>query len=424
MIEDIAEVEIIDAYKDDLSEKEFSNRIRGFDIVGITVLFDQYALSGHKAAKIAKKQKAIVVMGGVYATTNREKVMEDENIDYIIVGEGEYMFRYLVNHLVDGVQFPKGALIASRITDLDNLPLPAYHLLDMDKYTNSAERKSVDTPSPLPYARIMTSRGCPYGCAFCQVESIMGKDFRPRNVSGVLDEIQWLKETYGIKSLIFDDDNLLYDRERAVALFQGMIDRGLAMPWCSLAVAVFKMDKELVNLMKASGCRYLAVAIESGTNRVLKEIIRKPVNFDHAREMIKAIKEAGIYLAANFIVGFPTETWEEIRQTIKYAEEIDVDYIKLFHAVPLPHTKLWDLCEKEGVSNGNGKFKWSKGNIETSEFTANDLTVLRAYEWDRINFSDPAKRQRTCEIMGVTEEELNDIRRGTLNNACNLVGVK
>jgi len=426
MIKDIAEVTIVDAYKEDLSQREFRARLKSLkpDVVGITVLFDQYAQSGHLAALIAKKLGAIVVMGGVYATTNFSKVIEDEHIDYVIAGEGEYMFRYLVKHLISGHSIPKSVLIGERISELDKLPLPSYHLIDFEKYTNNADRKSVDSPRAYPYARIMTSRGCPMNCVFCQVSTIAGDKFRPRSASNVLGEIQWLKDTYGIKSLIFDDDNLLHDKKRAKEIFQGMIDRGLAMPWLSIGLAVFKLDKDLIKLMRKSGCEYIAVAIESGTKRVLKEIINKPVDFDYATEMVKFARSQGIYVAANFIVGFPTETWDEIRETLQFAEDIDVDYAKIFHAVPLPHTRLWDLCEKENAFIGNGDFKWSRGNIETKDFTANDLTILRAYEWDRINFSDSVKRERTMKMMGIDEKELNDIRKGTLRNACQLVGVK
>ena len=426
MIQYIVDIKIIDAYKDDLTQNEYEDTLKGYqpDLVGITCLFDQYGESAHIAARIAKGQGAKVVMGGVYATTNHEKVIQDENIDYVIVGEGEYIFKYLVNHLAHGLKIPKSTLIADRIENLNSLPLPAYKYLDMDSYINSAERKSVDSPRAFPYARIMTSRGCPIGCCFCQVETIAGSMFRPRSAENVLNEIKWLKDTYGIKSLIFDDDNLLHDKKRAKEIFQGMIDRGLAMPWLSIGLAVFKLDEELIRLMRQSGCEYVAVAIESGTERVLKQIIKKPVSFDYAKKMVRLLQEQGIYVAANFIIGFPTETWDEIRETIRFAEEIDVDYAKLFHLVPLPHTRAWDLCEKENAFNGNTEFVWSKGNIETSEFTANDLTVLRAYEWDRINFSSPVKRERTRKMMGITEEELDKIRRNTLRNACALVGIK
>lgn len=424
-VKDLCEVTIVDAYKDNISVKEFHKRLKQLnpDLVGITVLFDQYAQSGHVAALIAKRLGVKVVMGGVYATTNPEQVMEDENIDYVVIGEGEKMFKYLVATLMRH-DIPKSYFIADRIYDLDNIPLPSYNLIDFEKYSHSAERKSVDSPRDYPYARIMTSRGCPMNCCFCQVGTISGTEFRSRSATNVLDEIQWLKEVYGIRSLIFDDDNLLHDKKRAREIFQGMIDRGLVMPWVSIGLAVFKLDKDLLALMRASGCEYIAIAIESGTKRVLKEIINKPIDLDYAKAMVQIARDQGIYVTANFIVGFPTETWDEIRQTIQCAEDIGVDYVKIFHAVPLPHTRLWDLCEQTGAFHRNNDFKWSKGNIDTKEFSSDDLTILRAYEWDRINFSNPDKRERTREMMGVSEGELEEIRKSTLRNACHLVGVK
>jgi len=427
MIEDIAEVIIVDAYKEDLNDKKFMARIKVFspDIVGITVLFDQYASSGYKVAQLVKKvnKKIKTVMGGVYATTNPEKVLKDKNMDAVVVGEGEFMLRYLISLHKQGRWTQKFSLVGNKIQNLDALPLPSYNLIDFNSYANSASRKSVDSPRAYPYARIMSSRGCPMGCAFCQVETISGKDFRPRSAENVLDEIQWLKETYGIKSLIFDDDNVLHNKKRAIDIFQGMIDRGLAMPWLSIGLAVFKLDKELLDLMKKSGCEYIAVAIESGTERVLKQIIQKPVNFSYAKEMVKYARSIGIYVAANYIVGFPTETWEEIMGTIRFAEELNTDYSKIFHAVPLPHTRLWKMCEQQGLLPEKfNEYQWTKGNINTSEFSSDDLTILRAFEWDRINFTNPEKRERTRVMMGVSEEELAEIRKGTRQNACQLVG--
>jgi radical SAM superfamily enzyme YgiQ (UPF0313 family) len=260
---------------------------------------------------------------------------------------------------------------------------------------------------------------------FCQVKSITGNKFRSRSAQNVLDEIQYLKDKYGIKSIVFDDDNFFIESKRAKDILQGMIDRNLVMPWIAIAVALFRLDEELIKLMRASGCEYIDVAIESGTERVLRKIIKKPVNFnlEHAK-LIRLARKEGIYVVANFIVGFPTETWDEIRQTIKLAEDIDVDYVKLFSVIPLRNTELWELCEKEGAFKKDfeeSKVRWGLGQTETHEFSANDLTILQAYEWDRINFTSPEKRQRTAARMGITEEELNDIRRKTLNNACKFI---
>ena len=168
--------------------------------------------------------------------------------------------------------------------------------------------------------------------------------------------------------------------------------------------------------MKESGCEYIDIAIESGSPRVLKEIIGKPVRLDQAAEMASYARRAGIFVAANFVIGFPTETWEEVRQTIRFAEEVNVDYVKIFVAIPLRHTRLWDLCAetgsfREGYTDGG--VRWNEGQIETDEFTARDLSILRAYEWDRINFATPERRAAIAARMRIDESQLADIRRRT-----------
>jgi len=439
MIEDFCDVDIIDAYGTNMDHEELKELLkkRMPDVVGFTVLMDQYAPAGHYVAEIVKSinKDIIVVVGGVYATTNPDKAIADPNIDYVISGEGEYIFKLLLEYLLGkkedlpekGIAYRKNGKIintghAEFICDLDALPLPAYHLIDFKRYANRApSRKSVDAPLVYPYARVLTSRGCPYQCAFCQVASISGRKFRPRSVDNVLDEIQWLKKEYGINSIIFDDDNLYTHPSRAKDLFRGMIERGLVMPWKSIATAVFRLDEEMLDLMRESGCQYIDVAIESGTERVTRKIIKKPIIFNRAKELIAYARSIGIFVAANFIIGFPTETWAEIRETIRYAEEINADYIKLFVALPLPGTRLWDLTIKEKAFKedfNSAERIWTSGQmIETENFYADDLTILRAYEWDRINFTDPMKRKRIAEMMGITVEELNKIRRRTLNDA-------
>jgi len=269
-------------------------------------------------------------------------------------------------------------------------------------------------------ARIQTSRGCPFGCVFCQVESIAGKQFRPRSPGKIINEISWLKKKYAIQSLIFEDDNLYTQPSRTKQIFTMMIEQDLVMPWSSISTAIFKVDRELLNLMRKSGCEYINIAIESGNKRVLKEVVGKPLDLDHAKKMVVHARKLGIYVAANFIIGFPTETWDEILDTIKFAEEINVNYAKIFAAMPLPHTRLWDLCvEQQAFKPGfdTEKLRWSTGQLETKHFHPRDLTILRAYEWDRINFTDPQKRKMTADRTQITEDELLAVRRDTLAKA-------
>lgn len=433
MVEDICEVEIIDSYINDMEPSEFIMALKKGkpDIVGITVLMDQFAPAAHYAAKLTKEfnPDIVTIMGGVYSTVNPDLAIQDFNVDYVIIGEGEYVLRDLIGYVMKmndlpkkGICFRSGSEIinsgrADLIHDLDALPLPAYHLIDFKRYSNYAPRKSVDSPRVFPYGLVVTSRGCPIGCSFCQVEIISGKKFRARSSENVIDEIAWLKDTFGIKSFAFVDDNLSTSKKRAKAIFQGIIDRGLIMPWSAQNMAVFQMDQEMVELMKMSGCEYLCIAIESGAERVLREIVQKPVDYAHAKEIAQIAKSHNIYTVANFIIGFPTESWDEIRQTIRFAEELDVDYVKIFHAIPLRHTKLWNLCIKKGSFKKGFKqedIRWSVGQVQGKEFCPHDLTILRAYEWERINFNTPEKCKRSAQMMGITEKELFHIRRKTL----------
>ena len=199
-------------------------------------------------------------------------------------------------------------------------------------------------------------------------------------------------------------------------IFQGMIDNKLDLPWLAIAVSAFKLDEELIKLMGKSGCIYINIAIESGTERVLKKIIKKPINLSSAKNIARIVKQNNIFIAANFIVGFPGETWDEIRKTLQYAQEIDVDYVKIFTPIPLPKTRLWDLCEKsKSLKKGfnDNKAMWNSGQIETEEFTSRDLTILRAYEWDRINFLNNEKIEKIALRMNISVNEINEMRKKT-----------
>ena len=441
VIEDIsADIKILDAYKDNLSQNELAKQIADFkpDIVGTTVLMDQYAGVAPLTTKVVKEisKDIITVLGGVYAMANPERAMKDKNLDYVVIGEGEYVFKQLIGFHSGVCELPKRGICFRNATNgklenrghsefiknLDDLPKPAYHLIDFLSYYNKYnDRKSVDRPAAFPYTRITTSRGCPEKCSFCQVPSLQGSYFRTRTPDHVCDEIEWLKKEYGIKAIIFEDDNLLTNTRRARALFRRMIDRGLTMPWTYSSTAVFRLDEELVDLMVESGCEYINIAIEAGSERVTRDIVLKPLDYEHAKKMVAYAQKKGLFVAANFILGFPTETWSEIRKTIDFAEEINVDYVKLFIAIPLRNTEMYDLAERTNSiikETYDANSMWSVGGlIKSNEWTANDLTILRAYEWDRINFSNPKKLKRIADRMAITVEELNQIRKRTLNNA-------
>lgn len=179
----------------------------------------------------------------------------------------------------------------------------------------------------------------------------------------------------------------------------------------------------MIDLMYESGCRYIDIAIESGSERVINEIVKKPIEHKQAIRLVKYARTKGIFVSSNFIIGFPGETWDEILETISFAEIINVDYAKIFIAIPLKNTEMYNQAkEKNLIKKSNSESVWTSGGmLETDEFSSEDLTILRAYEWERINFTNFEKRKNTADRMGITLIELKEIRKRTLQNARNKV---
>lgn len=430
MLQDKYEVQIVDAQFYNLSEEQFRAKIEEFkpDCVGISLLTSEYASILDIAARIVKElnKDIITIAGGVHVTTQYFGVIENKDIDFCVRGEGELVLRQFLDYLNGEGDFPTKGVVyrdengerivlpPDRIEDLDSLPLPNYELIDYPAYTNTSPRYGVDTMNEFPYSRILTSRGCPVGCCFCQVESISGKKWRARSVKNVVDEIAFLKERYGIKGFIIEDDNAFVQKSRTKEMLRLLKERNLNLKWKAAGVSIFAMDEETFELMAATGCQMIGMGIESGTPRILKEIIKKPVDLEKVPRLIETAKRYGIFVAANFLIGFPGETWEEIRQTLRYAETCGADYCKIYAAQPLLGTELYEIAKKMNCIVGEETdVDWRYGRISTSEFTPKDISILRAYEWDRINFTDPKKLQKTADIMGITIKELNEIRKKT-----------
>ncbi|MBI5184449.1 MAG: B12-binding domain-containing radical SAM protein, partial [Nitrospinae bacterium] len=406
MIEKDYEVTIIDANIDNLSQGDFQEKISSLkpDLVGITLLTMEYGEAAHIASRLVKQAnpETVTVLGGIYASQASELAGKDVNVDYMVLGEGEHTFPKLLKYLEGKGDLPQmgigywkeGKRVVQGkspfIMDLDALPFPAYHLVDYSRYAHTLQRISVDSPRELPYARVFTSRGCGVGCTFCEIESISGAKFRHRSPKNVVAELVFLKATYGIRSLIFDDDNFYINKNRSKAIFKGMIDAKLDLKWNAIAVPVFYLNDELLEVMRESGCHYVDMAIESGVERVLCDIVHKPVKLAHVVNMVRKAKSLGIDVNAHFILGFPGETWDEIRATVKFAENLGTDYTKFFIAQPLPGTRMYDMVmehnELQTGVNMKTDLDWSSSRIVSAEFTSKDLSVLRAYEWDRLNF--------------------------------------
>ncbi len=431
-IEDKYDVKIVDCIINDFSEKEFEEIVRREQpaVVGMSNFTHEYSKAGHTAADIVKRvnPSIITMMGGVYVITTPQLAMQDKNVDFAIRGEAEILIRELLAYLFEqgplpekGIAYRKdGEVILSPrndfIKDLSALKYPAYHLVDFLKYATRYSREATGRPRELPFARLSMTRGCPIGCTFCQVESISGAPTRYRSAEHFIGEIELLIKDYGIRCFSFDDDNMFMNKNKAKEMLKLLIQKNLNIKWQMDATAVFCMDDECIELARKSGCQYLNFAVESGSSRVLKEIIKKPIDLVRTKEMARKLRAVGIDTVANFILGSPGETWDEIRQTIKYAEELEVDYVKFFICTPLANTKMFQMAVDMGYLDKNfdfAKHDWSGGTFDTPHWRGKDLAILRAYEWDRINFCDPTRKEKILKMMDITEKRLDEIRWAT-----------
>lgn len=441
ILKPIVDLSLVDANADRLTMEETKKRIADInpEIVLITALSAEYHKAYHALARIAKEVSSAckVVMGGVYPTVLAEDVIKDINVDYAMIGYAEERLDKLIEYILDNnlteiSKFPGLAYreddkvilhpIDTYIGDVQEMVQPDYSLVDMEKYI-SYQNMNVSNfiaSSNKRNAMMITSYGCPNNCIFCATRTISGRKTAFRRPEDVLEEIDYFVDKYHINCITFVDDSILTDRKRAEAIFQGIIDRNYKLELRVGTLAAWHLDEDILKLMKRAGFSRIGIAIESGCDRVLHKIIRKPLKLEIIPPLVKLFRKYDILMTADFIIGFPGETWEEIRETFRFAESCDID-LCLFHiATVLPKTDLYYLAKEQNVLpkdfsfySEQINFGCCKGNITTDEFEPEELMILRAYEWDRINFSTPEKRKRACRVMECTEEELKEFRKQT-----------
>lgn len=405
------------------------------EIVGVSSISTGYIKASKLMNAIIKEAlpNSIVIQGGIIPTVILETAMRDPNVDYWIIGEGEFRLARLLDELrkfqldlssIDGLAYWKNGVARISppngfIKDLDSVPFPDYGNLSLLDYGNRVLKYSAGLlPRKFPYAVTITSRGCPYHCIFCAASTVSGRKIRFRSASNILNEIDTLYKA-GIREIIFLDDHFLGNRKRAVEIMRGLIERKYDLTWKCVNLTIFLFEQEILRLMKESGCYQLILSIESGNQYVLDKIIKKPVKLTKVHGILDMAKSLGFETIANFVIGFPGETWEQIRETFRFAESTNVDLVNFHIATPLPKTELMEICLRDGYLPKDFDIEesctsgYAKGLISTTEFTPSELEILRAFEWDRINFSTPERRETIARIEGISIQELEQWRINT-----------
>ena len=327
-----------------------------------------------------KDKNIITILGGTHLHNlyHSTKDLKVNHVDYTIVGEAEESLPLFIEELqkpnpnfeiISGLNYIKDGKIFQNapafVEDIDKLPITDWSLVDLKSYPRSyLARKH-------PYAPILTSRGCPYPCTFCSIPSISGRKFRPRSPEKVVEEMKRLYEL-GVKEVMFWDDNFTLVRPRAMKICELLIKENMNLIWsCPQGVRIDLIDDEILAKMKQSGCYYVSLGIESGSNRVLQDM-KKKITVEKIREKVPLIKKAGINSWGFFILGYPTETKEDILATINLSREIGLSRVSYHIYQPVPGTEAFDTF----VTDKNiqwDKIKFSESIFPPKGMTANDL---------------------------------------------------
>lgn len=315
---------------------------RGSDIYG--VYFDTVNFSNAlECSKIIKNTGKLVVGGGPHATIAPQDLIKSGIVDYVIVGEGEISFLELVKD-IELNKSRESIIIGKHIEKLDNLPFPKRDLYDLSG--------GLQPKRAFPFMDqgtiVMTSRGCPYKCTFCQptLKKIFGKKIRQRSVDNVLEEIEDVINKYKVKHISIHDEIFTLNKKWALDFCKKMEAKKFDIQW-SAQSRVDTFDEELAEAMSSAGCMCLFFGFESGSQRIL-DLLKKGITPEQSIRAAKICKKYGMIIWANFILGIPTETEEDLKQTYLLSKRIKPEMPAPNIFTPIPGTELYQYCKDRG----------------------------------------------------------------------------
>lgn len=379
------EVAIIDANAENLTPPEVVKKvlISKTDLVGIGAVTNTINEAWKIAQQIKKKKNIPIVLGGIHPTVLPVESLKKDFIDMVICGEGENALVELASgkpkSKIAGLSFKKNQKIIHNqpsllLKNLDLLPLPARHLLPMEKYGSIGARRT-------PYTTLISSRGCPYSCSFCSTRKISGRLFRLRSSKSVILEIDHLVKTYGVREINIVDDNFTLDKARVEQICRLLIKRGYDLILKNgNGVRIDSLTYPLLKLMKKAGWHLLAFGIESGNQAILDQN-NKGLKLTKVRQVIGWCQKLGIETEGFFIIGLPGETPETIQETIDFAKSLHLDEVQFNILIPFLGTPARELIKKEG-------------RILTDDWSAYNAWIRPVFELDRLSPEQLLKKQK------------------------------
>jgi len=391
MVRDEHDVKIVDSLAEDYTYNDVKSIIKRYDpdVLGITSTTSMMP-DAYKIAEVAKNhnKEIKVVMGGPHVTFVPERTFKEcPYIDFIVRGEGEITFKELIESL-DKKRDPSNILGLSinmhgriknnpprpLINDIDNIPMPSYDLLPMEKYQMGNVR----------FGAVMTSRGCPFNCIFCSSSLQFGKRWRGYSDARVIEELRYLYENYKVREIEFLDDTFTLNKRRVIRIAKRIVEEGLDISWsASSRVDIF--TDEVAQALKKGGCHTIYFGIESGSQKTL-DFIGKGITLKQSIAAVKKAKKHGLRSLGAFIIGFPDETKNDIKKTITFSKKVGVDYAQFTIATPFPGTRLWDYALSKNLIM---TFDWRKYTtldpvMKLKNFTSQQIKEM--FRWAYVSF--------------------------------------
>jgi anaerobic magnesium-protoporphyrin IX monomethyl ester cyclase len=388
------QVRILDlaVQKDWRSALEKEMKENAAPVVGVSFQITQYEEALEIARFIKKDYPATnVIFGGSYASSAPRECIRNPEVDVVCCSEGEFTTLDLLQAFengrpldtVEGIVFQRddGEIVQTPpralIENLDEMPLPAYHLLDLEPHIR-AEHTADFTGKKRRCMELITSRGCPYHCIYCH--SFFGKKFRGRSPQHVMDEILLLHREHGVTEFVIWDDTFTMDIQRAKDICDLIIASGIKIVLqLRGGVRPEQMDEELMAKLKEAGAETMCVGIESAVWRIQK-LIKKNLKIKKVEELLALAKKYGITSIGLMMMGFPGESIDEIKENTRWARQSQLDYTFFSIVTPFPNTELYELATRKGLFSKSRELKDMHvmiPHMETSEVKSGHLKWLQ-----------------------------------------------
>jgi len=356
-------------------------------IIGISALFTPSYQNTLEIACICKKifPKAILVAGGGVPTNMYSEIFQKGKMfDGLCFGEGEKPFLKLIKSknkyrfleknsswITHKKVENKEKYLFDFVENLDDIPFFDYGMCEKIGYgLNPAITAYAGVDRKKTNFHVMTSRGCPNHCCFCASHTVHGRSMRYYSLARVYSDLKRLRDRYGAETFVFQDDHLMANRERALSIIN-FVKKLKVKAVFQNGLALYALDREVLEAIKNAGVNQLMLSVESGSERVLRELMHKPLDLTIVKQVASDCRELGIYTNANILIGLPGETKKDILDARRFLKTINANWFMIFCASPLVGSEMRDICIKKGYLKGNDiGSDYKKAVVETNDFTA------------------------------------------------------